>query len=31
VATWYVDELEQVVDELSANDVTFEQYDEPPA
>ncbi len=30
VATWYVDELEQVVDELSANGVTFEQYDEPP-
>jgi catechol 2,3-dioxygenase-like lactoylglutathione lyase family enzyme len=29
LATWYVDDLEQVVDELNANGVTFEQYDEP--
>jgi catechol 2,3-dioxygenase-like lactoylglutathione lyase family enzyme len=29
VATWYVDNLEQVVDELAANGVTFERYDDP--
>ena len=29
VARWDVDDLEQVVDELSSNGVTFEQYDEP--
>jgi catechol 2,3-dioxygenase-like lactoylglutathione lyase family enzyme len=29
VATWYVPNLERVVDELSANGVTFERYDEP--
>src|SRR5436309_71138 len=30
VAGWTVDDLEQVVDELNANRVTFEQYDQPP-
>jgi catechol 2,3-dioxygenase-like lactoylglutathione lyase family enzyme len=29
LATWYVDRLEDVVDELSAGGVTFERYDEP--
>jgi catechol 2,3-dioxygenase-like lactoylglutathione lyase family enzyme len=29
LATWYVADLEQVVDELSANGVTFERYDDP--
>ena len=29
VATWYVDDLERVVDELTANGVSFERYDEP--
>jgi catechol 2,3-dioxygenase-like lactoylglutathione lyase family enzyme len=29
VATWYVSDLEQVVDELASNGVTFEHYDEP--
>jgi catechol 2,3-dioxygenase-like lactoylglutathione lyase family enzyme len=29
LATWYVPDLEQVVDELSANGVTFERYDDP--
>lgn len=29
LATWYVPNLEHVVDELSATGVTFEQYDEP--
>ncbi|MGH2763867.1 MAG: VOC family protein [Thermoleophilaceae bacterium] len=29
VATWYVADLEQVVDELSANGVIFERYDDP--
>ena len=29
LATWYVSELEQVVDELSSNGVTFERYDDP--
>jgi len=29
VATWDVDDLEQVVDELSSKGVEFEQYDEP--
>jgi catechol 2,3-dioxygenase-like lactoylglutathione lyase family enzyme len=28
VAGWTVDDLERVVDELTANGVTFEQYDE---
>ncbi len=30
LATWYVNDLEQVVDELTSNGVTFERYDEPP-
>lgn len=30
LATWYVADLEQVVDELAASGVTFERYDEPP-
>jgi catechol 2,3-dioxygenase-like lactoylglutathione lyase family enzyme len=30
VAGWYVDDIESVVDELTANGITFEQYDEPP-
>ena len=29
LATWYVDDLERVVDELTANGVSFERYDEP--
>lgn len=29
LATWYVPDLEHVVDELSANGVTFERYDDP--
>lgn len=29
VATWYVSDLEQVVDELASGGVTFEHYDEP--
>jgi catechol 2,3-dioxygenase-like lactoylglutathione lyase family enzyme len=29
LATWYVADLEQVVDDLSANGVTFERYDDP--
>ena len=29
LATWYVADLEQVVDELSSNGVTFERYDAP--
>jgi catechol 2,3-dioxygenase-like lactoylglutathione lyase family enzyme len=29
LATWYVEDLEQVVDELGANGVTFERYDDP--
>jgi catechol 2,3-dioxygenase-like lactoylglutathione lyase family enzyme len=29
LATWYVSDLEQVVDELSAAGVTFERYDDP--
>jgi catechol 2,3-dioxygenase-like lactoylglutathione lyase family enzyme len=31
LATWYVDDVERVVDELSANGVTFEHYEEMPA
>ena len=27
LATWYVDDVEQVVDDLTANGVTFEQYE----
>jgi catechol 2,3-dioxygenase-like lactoylglutathione lyase family enzyme len=27
LATWYVDEVERVVDELSSNGVTFEHYE----
>jgi catechol 2,3-dioxygenase-like lactoylglutathione lyase family enzyme len=27
LAAWYVDDVEQVVDELTANGVTFEQYE----
>ena len=30
LATWHVADLEQVVDELTSNGVTFERYDEPP-
>ena len=30
LATWHVADLEQVVDELTSNGVTFEQFDEPP-
>ncbi len=30
VAGWYVDDLESVVDDLSASGVAFERYDEPP-
>lgn len=30
LASWYVDDIEQVVDELAAKGVTFEQYDQPP-
>jgi catechol 2,3-dioxygenase-like lactoylglutathione lyase family enzyme len=29
LATWYVSDLEQVVDELGSNAVTFEHYDDP--
>jgi catechol 2,3-dioxygenase-like lactoylglutathione lyase family enzyme len=29
LATWYVDDLEAVVDELASNGVTFEHYDDP--
>jgi catechol 2,3-dioxygenase-like lactoylglutathione lyase family enzyme len=29
LATWHVTDLEQVVDELSSNGVTFEHYDDP--
>ena len=29
LATWYVSDLEQVVDELTARGVTFERYDDP--
>ena len=29
VARWDVDDIEQVLDELTANGVTIEQYDEP--
>jgi catechol 2,3-dioxygenase-like lactoylglutathione lyase family enzyme len=29
LATWYVTDLESVVDELAANGVTFERYDDP--
>jgi catechol 2,3-dioxygenase-like lactoylglutathione lyase family enzyme len=29
LATWYVADLEQVVDELRARGVTFERYDDP--
>jgi catechol 2,3-dioxygenase-like lactoylglutathione lyase family enzyme len=29
LATWYVPDLEQVVDELSSQGVTFERYDDP--
>jgi catechol 2,3-dioxygenase-like lactoylglutathione lyase family enzyme len=28
LATWYVDDVERVVDELSSNGVTFERYEE---
>jgi catechol 2,3-dioxygenase-like lactoylglutathione lyase family enzyme len=28
LATWYVDDVERVVDELSANGVSFEHYEE---
>jgi catechol 2,3-dioxygenase-like lactoylglutathione lyase family enzyme len=30
VAGWNVDDLEALVDELAANGVSFERYDEPP-
>jgi catechol 2,3-dioxygenase-like lactoylglutathione lyase family enzyme len=29
LATWYVTDLEQVVDELRSNGLTFERYDDP--
>jgi Glyoxalase/Bleomycin resistance protein/Dioxygenase superfamily len=29
LAAWQVDDVEQAVDELAANGVTFEQYGEP--
>jgi catechol 2,3-dioxygenase-like lactoylglutathione lyase family enzyme len=29
LATWHVDDLERVVDELSSSGVTFERYDDP--
>jgi catechol 2,3-dioxygenase-like lactoylglutathione lyase family enzyme len=29
LATWYVADLEDVVDELGSNGVTFERYDDP--
>jgi catechol 2,3-dioxygenase-like lactoylglutathione lyase family enzyme len=29
VATWYVDDLEAVVEELASNGVKFERYDDP--
>jgi catechol 2,3-dioxygenase-like lactoylglutathione lyase family enzyme len=29
LATWYVGDVEQVVDELGANGVTFQRYDDP--
>jgi catechol 2,3-dioxygenase-like lactoylglutathione lyase family enzyme len=29
LATWYVTDIEQMVDELSSSGVTFERYDEP--
>jgi catechol 2,3-dioxygenase-like lactoylglutathione lyase family enzyme len=29
LATWYVADLEEVVDELGSNGVTFERYDDP--
>jgi catechol 2,3-dioxygenase-like lactoylglutathione lyase family enzyme len=29
VVTWMVDDLDRVVDELSAKGITFEQYDLP--
>ena len=29
LATWYVEDLQQVVDELGANGVTFERYADP--
>jgi catechol 2,3-dioxygenase-like lactoylglutathione lyase family enzyme len=30
LATWYVEDLEAVVDALTASGVAFEQYDDPP-
>ncbi|HYB29381.1 MAG TPA: VOC family protein [Solirubrobacteraceae bacterium] len=30
VAGWYVPDIESVVDELTANGIAFEHYDEPP-
>jgi catechol 2,3-dioxygenase-like lactoylglutathione lyase family enzyme len=29
LATWHVDDIERVVDELTARGVTFERYDDP--
>ena len=29
LATWYVPDLDQVVDELAANGLTFDRYDDP--
>ena len=29
MATWYVGDLEEVVDELRSSGVTFERYDDP--
>ena len=30
LASWYVEDMESVVDELTSKGVTFERYDEPP-
>ena len=30
VAGWYVSDIEAVVDDLTANGVSFERYDQPP-
>ena len=29
LATWYVDDVEEVVDELRSRGVTYERYDDP--
>ncbi len=30
IATWHTDDLERLVDDLTAHGVTFEHYDDPP-